>query len=244
MISWLPDKKYYEYAYHKFFNPEVQHKDWQPWDQWTYPDRDILRFTHVIHNQLPYIQGNRILDVACHIGYLTLFCLHNNASFVTGTNVRSVELGIANEICSLANYKNFKFLNSDLYNTTELLDLCNNHDTVLLSGIMYHVNNHYSLLKTISDSTAKNVIIEAQLDYNDADPTIPYIRWGHEDSNISTNGLFQDKPKSFIGIPNQKWFEEALVDLNFNIAYNKIIEYNKPNGFLTKRCIITGTKGN
>ena len=241
-MDWLPDKKYYEYAYHKFFNPEVEYANWQPWDEWDYPERDVLRFGQIIKNQQQYIQGKRVLDVACHLGYITLFCLYNNASFVTGTNVRDRELSIADEICKLAGYTDFSFVNSDIYNSTELTNLCNNHDTIILSGIMYHLNNHYTVLQSIADSTVKNIIIESQLDHNNADVAIPYIRWYHEDSQISVNGIFRDKSKSFVGVPNQKWFEEALVDLGFNIVYNETIEFIKDSGKPTKRCIITATR--
>lgn len=242
MINWLPDKKFYEYAYHKFFTPGVEYDSWQPWDQWTYPNRDILRFEHIIKNQLQYIQNQRVLDIACHLGYITLFCLHNHANYVTGTNVRERELDIANEICNLAGYNNFKFLNSDIYNLSEFKNLCDSHDTVILSGIMYHVHNHYALLQTIADSSAKHIIIESQLDGNDADPTKSYIRWYHEKSQSSVNGIFRNKENSFVGIPNQKWFEEALVDLNFTIVYNETIEYIKDSGIPTKRCVITAKR--
>ena len=242
MISWLPDKKYYEYAYHKFFNPDTEYLNWQPWDQWTYPDRDLLRFKHIIHDQLPYIQDKKVLDVACHLGYLSLFCLHNNVSYVTGTNVRDRELFIASEICTLAGYDNFKFLNSDLYNLEEFKTLCNSHDTVILSGIMYHINNHYELLQTIADSSAQHIIIESQLDHDDPDPLKPYMRWRHENTQSSVNGKFRDKDNCFVGIPNRKWFEEALVDLNFKIVYNEVIEYAKPDNTFTTRCIITAER--
>ena len=51
-MDWLPDKKYYEYAYHKFFNPEVEYANWEPWDEWDYPERDVLRFGQIIKNSI------------------------------------------------------------------------------------------------------------------------------------------------------------------------------------------------
>ena len=58
----LPDKKYYEFAYHKFFNPEVEYTSWEPWDAWDYPERDILRFGCIIKDQIPFIQNKKVLD--------------------------------------------------------------------------------------------------------------------------------------------------------------------------------------
>ena len=107
---------------------------------------------------------------------------------------------------------------------------------------MYHLNNHYEILQTIADSSIKNIIIESQLDHNEADPNIPYMRWYHEDGNISVNGIFRNRDKSFVGVPNQKWFEEALVDLNFKIVYNEAFNFLKVGDRLSKRCTITATR--
>jgi SAM-dependent methyltransferase len=239
-ISWLPDKRFYEYAYHKHFNPDVMYQNWSPWDQWEYPDRDVLRFEHIIKNQDRYIRGKHVLDIGCHLGYISLFCLHNGAKSVTGTNIRSQELDIAREICQYAGYTDFDFIHSDIYDLCQLKQLCNRHDTAILSGIMYHVNNHYSILTAISESSISNIIIESLI--LDDEPDIPNIRWIHENSLSRTNGLFKNKTQAFVGIPNYQWFEQALMSLDFKIVYNQLIEYTKPNGNKTRRCIISATR--
>ena len=201
-MNWLPDKKYYEYAYHKFFNPTAEFSSWIPDNNWRYPDRDIIRFHHTIFDQLEYIKDHRVLDVATHLGYLTLFCLHNQATHVTATDVRLRELAIAKEICSLAGFKNFQMLNSDVYDLIEFRELCNKHDTILLSGIMYHLNHHYTFLHTIADSYIKNIAIETKFfedQYNDQ----PCIQWMNELSVHSTNGFFLCNDELFVGWPNR-----------------------------------------
>lgn len=241
-LAWLPDKRFYEYAYHKHFTPGVEYNTWQPWDEWDYPERDITRFEQIIKNQTEHIQNKSVLDIACHLGYISLFCLHNGATSVTGTNVRERELDISREICNLAGYNNFNFIYSDIYNIDEFKSLCNQHDTVIISGFMYHVNNHYSILQALADSSAKCVIIESQLDDVDTHPDIPYVRWRHEPATESFNGLYRNAPSTFVGVPNHKWFEQALLDLNFKIVYNNNIEYAETTGTITRRCIITATK--
>jgi 2-polyprenyl-3-methyl-5-hydroxy-6-metoxy-1,4-benzoquinol methylase len=239
---WLPDKKYYEYSYHKFFNPEVEFDSWQPWDQWQYPDRDLTRFDHIIGQQLDHIRGKRVLDVACHLGYLTLFCLHNQASYVTGTNIRETELAIAREINSLAGYTNFEFLNSNIYNIDEFKNLCNLHDTVIVSGLLYHINNHYQILKTIADSTAQTLILESTLDNSIDLGGNSIINWVHENTDDPTNGFEDDQSITFVGVPNHKWIEKALVQVGFKIIYNKIYEYTRTSGTLSRRCVVVGQK--
>jgi SAM-dependent methyltransferase len=241
-LAWLPDKRFYEYAYHKYFTPEVEYKTWKPWDKWDYPERDITRFEQIIKNQTEHIQNKSVLDIGCHLGYISLFCLHNGAVSVTGTNVRERELDISSEICNLAGYNNFNFVYSDIYDIGEFKSLCNRHDTVIISGVMYHVNNHYSILQALADSSAKCVIIESQLDGVDTHADIPYMRWKYENATESVNGLYRNTPRTFVGVPNHKWFEQALLDLNFKIVYNNNIEYVKSTGMPTRRCIITATK--
>jgi 2-polyprenyl-3-methyl-5-hydroxy-6-metoxy-1,4-benzoquinol methylase len=240
--SWLPNKKYYEYAYHKFFNPEISYIDWTPWDEWTYPDRDLLRFDHIIGKQIAHIQNKRVLDVACHLGYLSLFCLHNRAAYVTGTNIRDRELSIATEVAQLAGYNNYEFVNSNIYNLDEFYKLCNTHDTVLLSGILYHINNHYQLLKTIADSSAQTLILESSIENAIDIAEYPIVNWKLENTDISTSGFEDNQSTTFVGIPNHKWIEQTLKQLAFKITYNEIIEYSNPMGRRVKRCILIGQK--
>ena len=239
---WLPEKKYYEYSYHKFFNPEVEYDSWIPWDQWNYPKKDLLRFDHIIGQQLEHIRDKRVLDIACHLGYLSLFCLHNGADYVTGTNVRDRELSIAKEVVGLAGYKNVEFKNSNIYNIEEFNKLCNSHDTVLLSGILYHINNHYQILKTVADSSAQTIIIESKLNDSINIGDNPIINWKFEDVAESTLGFEENQQKTFVGVPNHKWIEKALHQLGFNIIYNEIFEFIDPNGTLSKRCVVVGQK--
>jgi ubiquinone/menaquinone biosynthesis C-methylase UbiE len=240
--AWLPDKKYYEYSYHKFFNPDVEWKNWTAWDQWTYPDRDLMRFGHIIGKQIQHIKNKRVLDVACHLGYTSLFCLHNDARYVTGTNVRDFELSIAREVTGLAGYSNCNFVNSDLYNLAEFASQCDDHDTVFLCGILYHVNNHYEILQTVAKSRAQTLILESDLS-NAIDLGLnAIVHWKSEPTADSTSGYEKNKNSTFVGVPNQRWFEYALQSLGFSIAYNHIIEFSKPNGIWTRRCIMVAQK--
>jgi len=240
--EWLPDKKYYEYSYHKFFNPTVEWKDWNPWDEWTYPDRDLVRFEHMIGKQLQYIKNKRVLDIACHLGYTSLFCLHNGASYVTGTNIRDFELSIAREITGLAGYSNCDFVFSDIYNQSEFANQCNDHDTVLLSGILYHLNNHYEVLQTVAKSRAQTLILEVDLS-NAIDLGMnAIINWSSEPTAESTNGYEKNKSSTFIGVPNQRWIEWALQSLDFKITYNQIMEFSKTDGIWARRCVIVAQK--
>ena len=242
ILETLPDKKYYEYAYHKFFTDGVTYDNWKPHDTWTYPDRDISRFGHIITNQLQHITDRKILDLACHLGYISLFCLHNKAKYVIGTNVRDKELEIADEICHLAGHSNYNFVKSDIYNLPELKNLCDSVDTVILAGTMYHVNNHMELIKTIYSSNAKTLILESKI--HEKDTVNPTLIFKKEDSDDSENGWEHSKKIVFVGVPNKIWLQQALEYVGYDVVYNNQITYTKPDGNTTTRGILVGQKNN
>jgi hypothetical protein len=218
----LPDKRWYEYAYHKFFNPTVDYAQWHPWNEWDYPEKDLVRFGHIIAENLQYIQNQRVLDVACHLGYLSLFCLHNGSTQLTGTNVRVFELEIAKEICRLAGYTNATFENTNLYDQARMSQLYNSHDTVLLAGIVYHINNHYQLFEQITKSTAKNIIIEGEI-YPSADPV---VNWIVESTAPSTRSYSETDHQLLVGVPSLSFLTKTLEFFNWQIAKADVFEFD------------------
>lgn len=240
VLASLPDKRFYEYAYHKFFTEGVEYETWQPDATWTYPDRDLLRFGEIITAQQQHIAGKRVLDLGCHLGYVSLFCLHNGARHVTGTNVRTRELDISREICRYAGYSNCQFVYSDIDNSADLHNLCSTVDTVLLCGLLYHVNNHMQLLKTIYDSTAKTLIIESEV--HEREPWAPSIIFHKEASENPTHKLEPNKQFAFVGTPNVAWIKTAMQYVGYEVAYEKAFSYADPSGRQMNRYIITGTK--
>ena len=116
------------------------------------------------------------------------------------------------------------------YNFDDLNKLCNSHDTVILSGILYHINNNYQVLKLISDSTAQTPIIESDLKNSIDIGNSPIVNWKVEDTTNSVLGFEDNRSSTFVGIPNLKWIEQVLVQLGFKITYNEVFEYNDLNG--------------
>lgn len=236
----LPDKRWYEYAYHKFFNPAVQYKDWQPWDQWDYPEKDMLRFGRIITNNLQYIKNHSVLDVACHLGYMSLFCLHNGSTKVTGTNVRPFELEVATEVCELAGYSNASFENVNLYDRERMIELYNSHDTVLLAGIVYHINNHYQLFEDISSSTAKAIIIEGEI-YPSSDPV---VHWISEPTAPSTRSYSNDSSQNLVGVPSLSFLTTVLTFFNWRIDQVNTFDFDTDTSSVRtyQRCVIVAVR--
>ena len=235
----LPDKKYYEFIYHKFFNPTVSYTEWKPWDQWDYPEKDLIRFKHIIVDNIDYIKDLKVLDVACHLGYLSLFCLHTGSKYVTGTNVREREIDLSQELCTIAGYNNFKFINLNLYDFVSMTTQLNQHDTVLLSGILYHVNNHYQLLEYITNSNIKNIIIESEVTDNN-DQAI--VNWVHENSEHRVNGFYNDLEELYVGIPSLKFLTELLRYFKWDIKSSVSFPFSSSTNRLHQRAVVVATR--
>ena len=238
-LAWLPDKKYYEYIFHKHYNPGVEWQNWNPWDQWNYPDGDLVRWEQVIARQISYIKNQRVLDVGCFLGHMSLFCLHNGAKHVTGTDVRDESLVLAQELTQIAGYSNCDFKNTNV-NDPQFQELCSNHDTVLLAGVLPILTNHFEVLRTIANSRAQTLIIDSPIVSNSLTPTID---WRIESTQVKYSGYDSNNTAMFVGTPNHRWLEQALVHLGFNLVYNNIFEFvNDPEGTLNKHCVIVGKK--
>lgn len=241
VLATLPDKKYYEYAYHKYFTTDaLTFEEWTPLDTWTYPPRDIIRFEQIITNQLQHIRNKKVLDLATHLGYISLFCLHNKAEHVIGTNVREKELKIADEICHLAGYSNYEFCFSDMNDMIELKKLCDKVDTVIFAGTIYHTNLHMSILKTIYESNAKTLIVES--DYHQKDPEIPSLIYRKENSDAPEHGWEGEKKTVFVGTPNRSWLQHAMENIGFKITYDEQVMYANSIGNLRVMGTMVGQK--
>jgi SAM-dependent methyltransferase len=239
----LPKLNYHDFAYARLNDSSAcsSPTDWVLEDC-KYYDSDITRYQHTIGNQLEFIKGKRILDIGCNVGILSLLCLHNGATHVTGIDVRDKELEVSRELCSFAGYENFDFQFLNIYDLDKLKELCDNVDTVLLSGVFYHINNHVQLIETIANSSSKHLIVESQIWLEN--PSIPSIFWRMENTGDTYHGMEQDNQIKTIvvGVPNRNFIEKILMFYNYKVLYNREFEFLKNDGLMRHSCVITGTK--
>jgi SAM-dependent methyltransferase len=241
-VDFLPDPSITSYGYAKLSDPTLT---WENYDKFKkiYNEDDLLRFRSIIFDNKKLIENKKVLEIGCHLGYLSLYCLHNGAAYVKGTNVRDRELNIAKELCSIAGYNNYEFIHSNLYNLQELKDLCDWADTILLSGVLYHVNNHVQLMQTIASSAAYNIIIESAI-INDAN-MMPATYWRLENSAESSQGMeLDEKIKNIVvGIPNRSFIERSLEFGGYKIIYNKQFDFvPEDEGKVRITAVLSGQK--
>lgn len=221
IIDRLPDKNFYEYAYHKFFNPAAEFNSWKPWDIWNYPVQDALRFEHIFLNNIQHFRNKTVVDLGCHLGYMSMIAAHIGATSVTGTNVRPRELEISREVCQHANLKNVKFDQSDVNDLAKLTNLCNSHQTVLFSGLIYHLSNPFAVLEAIAMCSVECIIIDnIELDsIKNLDK--PLIIYRTDNVNNSVDGYKRDATEILVGVPNQHWIDFILENIGWTKEYDK-----------------------
>lgn len=218
----LPDKKYYEFAYHmllknKFGNLDQEWQSWKPWQIWNYPIYDLNRFDKIILQNKNYIKNRKILDVACNIGYLSLFCLNLDCEKVVGFDIYEEKLKIADFICQKIGSKKHEFKKININSQQELLSVSQDIDTILLSGVIYHVANHYEILKNLSNSNASVMIIENRDTHKFYNSFTPNIYWRYESTNDIMNGYSEKHDQILVGKPNQTWINMAMKELGWTL---------------------------
>jgi len=223
IVSQLPDKKYYEYIYHKLSNCNLTFDNWNHWPIWNYPVQDALRFRYILLDNLQHIKNSRVADFGCHIGYMSLFMSYLGAKHITGTNIRQQELNLCKELCDIAGVSNVDFIHSDLHNYQDVLDICNNHQTILFSGIMYHLTDQVQLLETVGKSSATTLIIDNREPVSIKGIDQPLMAYTVENSSVNVNGFVagaESKP-ILIGAPNQCWIDYTMTHLGWRKVYDK-----------------------
>tara|TARA_Y100000310_G_C20646562_1_gene796983 strand:+ start:294 stop:1028 length:735 start_codon:yes stop_codon:yes gene_type:complete len=212
----LPDKKYYEFMYHSYFNEWKNINDfysiWKPWNEYDYHKDDINRFNKIIFDNVNFIRNKRILDIGCSIGYLSLFCLHAGCSNIRGFDIRSKNITIANHTLNIAGYNNHNLFVDDIHNKNHLTTNLENIDTVLLSGLIYHVHDHVKILDTITNSKIKTLIINVEEATEIMNDKNPLIIWRNEKTDDPQNGWIDGKSNITVGTPNQQFLNCALQD--------------------------------
>ena len=232
IIAKLPDKKFYEFLYHSWFNNKLEnvaehYKTWQPWEEWHYPIDDLIRFKKVIFDNESYIKAQNIFDIGSHLGYITLFCLNLGCKYITGLEPRENKHELSSFICKTAGYQNFKFVKGSTHEDN-FIKYTDNVDTVILSALIYHVADHFRLLEKITNSSAKCVIIENKEKKNIAFDIRPQVDWEIEDTDQGkdTGGWHFNKKEFLVGTPNQPFLNGIMFELGWKLAKNEYFYVN------------------
>jgi len=225
----LPDKKYYEFLYHAWFTKnttEVKkfYEKWNEWKEWHYPIDDLVRFKKIVLDNKQHIKDKKILDIGSHLGYISLFCLYNGCQKVIGVEPRKIKHELSNFICAEAGYQNFEFVLGSTHDNFIFTDYA--IDTVILSALIYHIADHYTLLEKISKSSAKCLIIENCEKKDIAFQINPQVKWEIEKTSEGKDngGWFGNKTQSLVGTPNQPFINQIMFELGWTLQTNQYFQ--------------------
>lgn len=174
------------------------------------------------------LQNKKIIDLACNFGYFSVFCHNQGSSNVVGIDVRSENIQVAKSIQKDLNLfdKKIEFKTGDLHDYSKIKNLCADKDTVLLLGIMYHVHDHFEILKTVCQPNVSYVVIESGENSDIIDSDQPLIWWRNEFTFDLLAGFSNNKGNTLVGYPNAAWFDLAMKILNFKrVGYNRESTY-------------------
>lgn len=215
----LPPSSHYQYFSHLYHgNTRVHWHDYQPMEDWDYPEYDLNRFTKLF-SKSEYVKDQRVLDLGCHTGFMNYISLGLGAKSVCGLNARAEPLDVANYAYHELGQSNYNFVQGDIEDLSLLKQLCNDSDTVIFTQVLEHLRNPYSVLDTISNSAVKNLIFESTVFMGFDFPMLRY----YKQSSHSDFAAYQDKNKFPIGsYPNPSWLEFVLYDMGWKIEYYDI----------------------
>jgi FkbM family methyltransferase len=151
------------------------------------------RFDCLIARHREHIVGRTVLDVGSHDGRWTLAALATGASYVTAIEPRPDLVDIAEMNLGEYGFEQAQFLVGGALDT--LTSMKPKVDTVFLFGVFYHVHQHISLLKELSETNATTIIIDTFVTPARGEPS--YIRSDREPSyggsiNFHTEPVDQD----------------------------------------------------
>jgi 2-polyprenyl-3-methyl-5-hydroxy-6-metoxy-1,4-benzoquinol methylase len=171
-----------------------------------------------LNNNLDIIQGKKILDLACHFGHWSFFAHYNQCSDAVGIDVRKENLNVARSIQQDLKISDsqIKFMQADLHDHKQVEEICSDRDTVFLLGIMYHIHDHYDLLKAVCQQSVKNIVIETAVPHEIIDVDMPLIWWKHEPTFELISGFYDDHARVLVGYPNVFWFDLVMKEFGFN----------------------------
>lgn len=232
-MSLLIDKRYYEFAYHKYFSgKDISFTQWSDDPDWDYPVQDQVRFTSILQGNMDVIKNKRVVDIGCFLGYLGSMCLKNGSSFCRFIEGRKPWLDIAQEIVEAQGYTDADFLQCDIEDTQNLQAITENFDTALLASVLYHVTNPFDVLESVSH--IPNIIIESKETELTINTDRPIIDYKLETLQTGGMGAYSNEPATvLVGKPSRAWYKLVMENFGYKLAYEDL--YDMPNNGYTLR---------
>lgn len=249
LLEQFPDKKYFEFLHDCWINRserplekfEDRWADWKPWDIWSYPIDDLIRYRHMILDNSHLIKGYNVADIGSHLGVGVLFSLNLGANRCVGVEPFEMKNTLASMICSKAGFENFNFITGEL-KQKNIYQKISGFDTLILGSLIDMIPNHYQLIENVSTTGIKNIIIEME-DRKNADSETPDIEWQYFDNDHLRHGpLNVDKEKAIHGYPNLAFLKMLLGEFGYEFQKQTNFHVNTKSQKPRRRSVSTFTR--
>lgn len=171
------------------------------------------------------IENKKIVDFACGLGHYSFLAQQLNCKNITGTNIRSDSIDIANatkkDLLLTDDQINFRI--TDIHNYQANRSLCRGKDTAFLLGIMYHVHDHFAIMESIFDTELKHVVLQTGIFEDEK----PIIWWKREPTFELTAGWYNHNESILVGYPSIAWLD--MVAEQFGFARKDTVFYKISN---------------
>lgn len=172
----------------------------------------MVRYQKVLLNNVEFIRDRNVIDFAVNMGIFAFGCLHNGAKSVLGTEIRSELVDHLEKVRVQYGYSldKFEVKQADIHDYQNNTALCQGKDTVLLSGILYHIHDHYPVIKSICAADPQHIILET-VDFTKGNETdTPCIYWKNEQTLFRLHAWDDSNPLVPVGLPNTAWLDMVL----------------------------------
>lgn len=165
-----------------------------------------------------FLDDANVLDIAAHDGRWSYALAAAGAKSVQGIEGRQELVSLFDKIPNNRIKGRVTLETCDLYEKLDQLTNTNKEfDVIALFGIMYHVMDHFGILRKCLKLKPKIIIIDSEF-IRGKDPVIRLVR---EDTRKSLNALpqIEDQTKAIIGIPSVSAMTNMAAALNCDIVW-------------------------
>lgn len=240
------DTRFYEYVNKKLADHTVQWTE-QMFTGYHVPYGYAIRMQTQLIDNIELIKNKRIIDLGTHRGQFLYPCIELGCQSITGVQPMPDYNQAINEALAGLNYRDrASAIYGDAYDLPALSTILENQDTLLMLGLIYHLNNHYQLLETVTRTNLTGLVIDISVTDNDLahyTDSSPAIKWLTEQQNIDEGGwefAGIEKNWTWVGLPNAAWLIQTLQYLGWQIkssVMHSALRTRKPQ--LRHRGIVT-----
>lgn len=186
----------------------------------------VDHITHMIAEQ-------KVIDFACNTGVYSFACWRAGAQSVFGFDVRESNITMARAIQVYlgVDEKKLQFEIADVHDYLQVSQMCQDKDTALIPGVLYHVHDQYQILSAVAKSKVKNIVIETGENQSIMNNNEPLIWWRVEPTFENVSGWHNGDCVVPVGYPNLAWFNLITEKLGYRLVSTRqhTISHSKNN---------------